>query len=214
MMKIVNNLSTTSIISKIKYPFIKIASLFHRATTAHRIQIMENPKYLTPADIPGYSKSISLSRTESVASNIIEDEEISDYQHQYEYKSPTLKPKNSEVRNAQEMTTFNHKDSQEANRTHLYTRINKTGNGKIERYFPYEISLTCNPNAQASKGKNKQPHPFLQEIKEVKLDPPLVPPKDKALYREILQRDALFLRFPRNSKEMRLTILKGSELFI
>lgn len=214
-MKIVNNLSTTSIISKIKYPFIKIASLFHRATIAHRIQIMENPKYLTPADIPGSSKSIPISRTESIASNIIMDEEISDYQHQYEYKSPTLESKNNEGRNAQSVTTFTHKDSQESNTTHLYTRINKAGDGKIERYFPHEISPPiCNSNAQASEGKNKQPHPFLQETKEVKLDPPLVPPKNKALYREILQRDALFLRFPRNSKEMRLTILKGSELFI
>lgn len=209
-MKIINNLNTTSIISKIKYPFIKIASLFHRATTAHQIQMMENPKYLTPADIRGSSKGSALSRTESDASNRIAVEEISDYQHQDEYNVP----KNSEGENTQEVTMFAQKDSQEANTTHFYTRINKTGNGKIERYFPHEIAPLPSLSAQSSQGNNKQPHPFIQEIKEVKLDPPLVPPKNKALYREILQRDALFLSFPRNSKEMRLTILKGSELFI
>lgn len=214
-MKILNNLNTTSLISKIKYPFIKIASLFHRVTVANRIQIVENPKYLSNADIHESSKSPRLGRTESFASDITIDEEISDYQNQYDYReSSTSDSKNTDVKEFQDLETFNNRHSPKADPTHLYTRINKRGNGKIDRYVPSEENGINNQTAETPERKNGQLHPFLKEVKEVEMDPPFVPTKNKALRQEVLQRDAFLLKFPRALKEMRLTILKGSELFI
>lgn len=212
-MKILNNLNVTSLISKIKYPFIKIASLFHQVTVANRIQIVENPKYLLNADIHESPKSPRLGRAESFTSDTTIDEEISHYEDQYNYtKSSSSDDTNTDAKEFQDVETFNNRHSPKADPTHLYTRINKRDSGKIERYLPSEQSGIN--NNQAAERKNGQPHPFLKETKEVKMDSPFVPPKNKALRQEILQRDAFFLKFPNGLKEMHLTILKGSELFI
>lgn len=212
-MKILNNLNVISLISKIKYPFIKITSLFHQVTVTNRIQIVENPKYLLNTDIHESSKSLMLGKAESFTSNTTIDEEISHYEDQYNYKkSSSSDDTKIDVKEFQDIETFNNRHSPKADPTHLYTRINKTDCGKIERYLPNEQSGIN--NYQAAERKNGQPHPFLKEIKEVKMDPPFVPPKNKALRQEALQRDAFFLKFPSGLKEMPLTIFKGFELFI
>lgn len=212
-MKILNNLNSTSIIRKIKYPFIKIGSLFQRVTVANRIQIVENPKYISRTDMQESPKSSPLRRIESFSSDTSIDEEISDYQHQYLYReNPTSDNKGTEGEEFQDLHTFNGRHPQKADPTHLYTRVNKTGNREIHRYLPSDERTRQKSTSLSQKGG--QPHPFVKKRKEVKHSYPSVPPKNRALLREILQRDAFYLRFPRFSQELNLTILKGSELFI
>lgn len=191
-MKILNNLTTSFIISKIKYPFIKIASLFERVFIANRIQIVENPKYLSTPDTLRSSKISNSSDRKSLTSDISIDE--NDYQDIDKYKKETslVSKENSE---------------------HLYTRINKTGNGEIDRYLPSNQDRSNNQNTTIHN-KSGQIHPFLKKTKEVEMVAPPVPTKNRPLIQEVIKRDASHIQFPSNSKEMRLAVLKGFELFI
>ncbi|MGL4347999.1 MAG: hypothetical protein ACRCSV_00870 [Chlamydiales bacterium] len=99
------------------------------------------------------------------------------------------------------------------NSEHFYTRINKTGNGEIDIYLPSDEDTSNNQNT-IIEHKSGQPHPFLKETKEVEKVAPPVPPKNRLLIQEVIKRDASHIKFPSESKEMRLAILKGFELFI
>lgn len=181
-MKILINLNASDIISKIKYPFIKIASLFERVTVSNRIQIRENPKYLSAQDISRLPTDNSLS---DVTNEVNEDgyEDIDEYNG----KVP-LQP--------------------DASLEHLYTRINKTGNGKIHRYLPSDENVGSDQNRKVIQPKSGLPHPFLREM-----TPPPVPPKNSLLIQELRGKNV-----PSTSlvaKDFRpLSILKEFELFI
>lgn len=189
-MKILNNLNTSTIIRKIKYPFIKIASLFERVTVSNRIQTRENPKYLSAGDTSSEASS-SKTRERSVA-DITKDISTTNESHyqdidKYHGEIP-LQP--------------------EATLQHLYTRINKTGNGKIDRYLPSDQKVTSEQNTKVIKPKNGLAHPFLTEMV-----PPPIPPKNSLLIQELREKN-LPLTSLLAGDFRPLSILKEFELFI
>lgn len=181
-MKILNNLTTSTILSKIKYPFIKIASLFERVTVSNRIQIRENPKYLSAQDT-------TRSTTESSISDVTNEVNENGYEDIDEYNGKVPLQLDASMK-------------------HLYTRINKTGNGKIHRYLPSDENVPTDQNTKVIQSKKGLPHPFLREMA-----PPRIPPKNSLLIQELRQKNVLSTSLL--AKDFRpLSILKEFELFI